>query len=334
MGYSTYKPDWAVTNPISFTSYNPMIRDKVTLDTYTINVKDYDANGKEIGEHMELIITHNSLMGYYQRYLMPYGVSVHFTPYPTQDGAVVKCTLQKNDTNLCLEALGEATVGNATTEIAANHLTNTAENRAFDRAMIRFLCLDLNEYGGKAYSSSDDIKGTLKATEKKAETEEPAKEPVEEEPSWYNTPVKPPVQENKQPDKKTETKEPQPVQTQQQGKPSSQQKTDLFKEDRLKAAKVIYSDEEYEKMLDTKFMLSQSPFNGLTFRKMIEKVKAYEEPAGKALRTYIMYRPAQTSEIGVWKCLISYLCQKTDLLTIYPTAAGVFLKYAKEEKNK
>ena len=197
MGYSTYKPEWQVTTPVRIPSFNPLIREDVELDSYTVIVADYDQQNQKTGEHEELCVTHASLLRWYQKNLMPYGGSIQYEVFPgTKSGVVVKCTLEKiitkeeadmlrnlgrpafpNNT-VHIESLGEASCDNCSTQIAKKHLANTAENRSFDRALIRYLSLNLETLGTtNLYSSSEELGVPVQK-----ENSEPVPAPVPLEP--------------------------------------------------------------------------------------------------------------------------------------------------------
>ena len=90
-----------------------------------------------------------------------------------------------------------------------------------------------------------------------------------------------------------------------------------YKEEREIASRTEFKDAEYEAMLDTPFAGLVSPeLNGKPFRKIIQLLRDGYANAGKALSTYVKYRPMQAANIPVWKCLISYLA-KEKLIRFY-----------------
>ena len=338
MGFSTYKPEWQVTTPVEFKSDNPLITDKVCLETYHITVPDFDAKGKQIGEHDELCVTHSSLLHWYEKNLMPKGCTMQCEPYPgVKNGIIVKCSLKMG--NIHVEALGEASGDNCSTEISFKHPTNTAENRAFDRALIRYLALNLDEFNGidQIYSSSDEI------GQPKRESSEPATAPSpsaptprpaadSSTPTWFNATAPVPAPVSSAPAVSTAEKigemtvhtavptapaaEAAPAEN---PKPAKQDPVDEYREERLAASKLEFTAQEYEGMLNSPFYgLSNCEFNGKLFRDMIDLLKAKNVAAGKALQMFVKFRPFQTEKIPNWKCLISYL-NKEQLIRFYPT---------------
>lgn len=158
-----------------FHSKNPLLSDQeIVLDQYYVTIQDKDKEGNVVGEREIPCVTHESLMRYYRENLMPRGMRISYDVCST-DPMVCKCIIEKRlsskDKNLLLkafpdasaddldymihiEAIGEANLKNSKSEIAQQHLANTAENRAFDRCMIKFLCIDSKE---TVYGSSEEI---------------------------------------------------------------------------------------------------------------------------------------------------------------------------------
>lgn len=173
MGYAL-TPEFYKACECAFHSLNPIFPGEILLDMYYVTIQDKDKNGEIVGEREIPCVTHESLMRYYRENLMLKRTNVFFEP-TFSDPMVVKCTIVKALTptdiknlinfypnataedfgkEIHIEAIGEATVQNSKSEIAQKHLANTAENRAFDRAMIKLLSLDTKE---QVYGSSDEI---------------------------------------------------------------------------------------------------------------------------------------------------------------------------------
>lgn len=345
MGFSTYKPEWQETTPMEFKSNNPLIPGKVLLDTYHITVKDFDENGQECGEHDELCVTHASLLRWWQDNLMPLGCSLEFEPYERKtSGSVVKCTLTMG--NLHVEALGEASCDNCSTDISKKHLTNTAENRAFDRAFIRFLALNLDEFDGvrQVFSSSEEIGIPKRADSAPAARAAvmptvtpavaPAGKPADRSsmPSWLREETTGPAPVNDAPKapaaEKVESASPaefpaslagKTAPASEEAKPAKRDALDEFREERIAASKTAYTDQEYAGMMASEFYgLSNCEFNGKTFGEMLELLRSKNVAACKALQMYVKFRPFQSERLPMWKCLISYL-SKEGLIRFYPT---------------
>ena len=158
-----------------FHSNNPLLLDdEIVLDQYYVTIQDKDKDGNIVGEREIPCVTHESLMRYYRENLMPRGMRISYDVCST-DPMVCKCIIEKRlssrdknrllkafpdasaddlDYMIHIEAIGEANLKNAKSEIAQQHLANTAENRAFDRCMIKFLCIDSKE---TVYGSSEEI---------------------------------------------------------------------------------------------------------------------------------------------------------------------------------
>ena len=173
MGYAL-TPQFYKACECAFHSNNPIFPGEILLDMYYVTIQDKDKNGEVVGEREIPCVTHESLMRYYRETLM-LRRTVATTDPVFSDPMVVKCTITKQLTptdlkNLCkfypdsspddfgteihVEAIGEASLQNAKSDIAQKYLANTAENRAFDRAMIKLLSLDTKE---QIYGSSEEI---------------------------------------------------------------------------------------------------------------------------------------------------------------------------------
>lgn len=191
MGYAL-TPQFYRATEVAFHSINPLFPGEILLDMYYVTIQDKDHEGKVIGEREVPCVTHESLMRYYREHLMLRRTTVNYEPI-FSDPMVVKCTITKKYTptdlkNLCAScpgttnddfgtevsvvAIGEASARNAKSEIAQKHLANTAENRAFDRAIIKLLSLETDE---AIYGSSEEI----------GEQDENAK-PVPQQKDWLD----------------------------------------------------------------------------------------------------------------------------------------------------
>ena len=351
MGFSINpgKPDWQVTTPVSFKSLNPLVRESVLLDTYTVVVPEFDSDRNQCGEHTEMCVTHNSLLKWYTTYLMINGGSVSYEVCSgPRNGIVVKCAIEKlvspeekailakdgyaipNDV-VHVESLGEASCDNCTNDISLKHQATTAENRSFDRAIIRYLSLDLSEFGKDTiYSSSEEIGKPVNPEEKENESETPAAEKVDSTPSWLNKSSEPKVEQPAERAPEPTAEQPAPSnppkkeKTEKSEKPASSPTKDdeialKYKDEREKASHTKFADNEYESMLDTAFVGPvASEFDGKTFREIIKLVREKYDKAGKTLQVYVRCRPMQSDKLPLWKCLISYL-SKENLIRLYPS---------------
>lgn len=352
MGFSINpsKPGWQVTTPMGFKSLNPLVREEVLLDAYTVIVPEFDNDRNQIEEHVELCVTHNSLLKWYTTRLMTNGGSVSYEVCSgPRNGIVVKCAIEKivspeektilakdgyvipNDI-VHVESLGEASCDNCTNEISLKHQATTAENRSFDRAIIRYLSLDLSEFETDSiYSSSEEIGKPVNPDDEN--TNEPvaaATEKAASTPSWLNKSSAPkegpPAEhaEEKRAAQPAPSAPPKKESPEKAEKPaSSTAKEDeialKFKDEREKAANTKFSDKEYEAMLDTAFVGPvASEFDGKTYREIVRLVREKYEKAGKTLQVYVRYRPMQSDKLPLWKCLISYL-SKENLIRLYPS---------------
>ena len=92
-------------------------------------------------------------------------------------------------------------------------------------------------------------------------------------------------------------------------------------------AKEQFEQSKYEWMLEQKFQFPQSPFNGKTFKELIEALQRYKgvkelpqeaRDAQIAAYTLMKYKPKHLDRIPVWKIFISYMA-KINLLIVYPS---------------
>lgn len=356
MALNLYKPEWQSATPTTFKSRNPLIKEDVILDVYDVEVEEKDALGNVCGTHTESCVTHQSLLNFYQQHLLPIGMSVKFdVPQIGTPGLiVVKCVLEKNgvtkeqwkllnsqgidvndDIVYHVEAIGEASVDNCKTEISLTHLTNTAENRAFDRALVRFLALDLDR---PIYSSSDELGRPVQG-------KEPAESVEGQDQDWFSSgkssaqsmtvevnrkPDPQPVPESTPAKPAVQATVTAPVQVQPEVKPAStyvkpapavvREPTPTEKEI-AQCARQTYSDEEYAWMLAQQYQFSKSEYNGKTFAEMIGIIKEGKAEAKEvcvAFYSLLRFKPKHADQVSAWQRFISYMA-KEKLLIVYPS---------------
>ena len=343
---------WKDATVVEFVSQNPLFSGmKFPLEVYKVIVEDTDSEGNKIGEHEEFCVTHSSLLTNYNVQLLPIGVIKNFsnvTP-ATYDGVIFKCTIEMNVSQVQIrelvqrglmppmenykvhtESTGGATTGNCSSVIAKMHLAETAENRSFDRALIQFLALDMSEYGNRTLYGSSELDGKRVRIDEqnpanaapKAPENRPAPAPApivkpdpvtpdkEELPSWCNSPKRtsaapaPAAAPAAAPAPDDNASE-KPV------------KVDEFADERAAAAKVTYTEEEYQQMLDHTLGGMVNNMSGKPIREVLALINK-DNSAFRALQNYIIYKPYQSDLIPIWKCLVSYLVREK-YLVIYPS---------------
>lgn len=342
---------WKDATVVEFISQSPLFSGmKFPLEVYKVIVEDTDNEGNKIGEHEEFCVTHSSLLTNYNVQLLPIGVTKNFsnvTP-ATYAGVIFKCTIEMNVSQVQIrdlvqrglmppmenykvrtESTGGATTGNCSSVIAKMHLAETAENRSFDRALIQFLALDMSEYGNRTLYGSSELDGKrVRIDDKKPDSAVPKApetrpapapapivkpDPVEKPdegdlPSWCNPTAK---QASAAP-----APAPAPATAPAAVKSLEENKTvDEYAEERAAAAKVSYTDDEYQQMLDHTLGGMVNAMSGKPIREVLSLINK-DESAFRALRNYIVYKPYQSDLIPIWKCLVSYLV-KEKLLVIY-----------------
>ena len=365
MALNLNKPGWQNATPAAFASLNPLIKGDVILETYEIEVEEKDTLGESIGSHIETCVTHNSLLLYYQRKLLPSGVQRQYSdPKWSPDGkkVAVKCTLEKkitkeefktltakgfdvnDDIIYHVESIGEASSDNCKSYIAATHLVNTAENRSFDRAMFSYLSLDI-EGNGVIYSTSDEIGKPVEKDEEEADGQshdwfQPVQTEQKPAVQYYQKPAdnavapvaaKAPVPASAPAVPAPAVKPVAPAQMP-AAAPAPARETDTTEITEIMrevaaCAKEQFEQSKYDWMLEQKFQLSKSPFNGKTFRELIEVLQRYKgvkelpqeaRDAQIAAFTLMKYKPKHLDQIPAWKIFISYMA-KINLLIFYPS---------------
>lgn len=364
MGQSLYVPEWQTATPRSFKSRNPLFEDvPIVLDVYDVQVEERNKLGEKIGEHKETCVTHTSLMRWYEMNGLMFGYKLSYEPVIGKDAVIVKCTIQKRVTEeeakkmlkaghnvpmssytVHWEGIGEASPQNTSTEIAQKHLAATAENRAFDRTLLRLLALDTEH--GVLYSSSDEIGRPI--IDENRQTPE-----SNDNPRWWESgavmadPIKPAEQtpvtpRPVAPSSFVEKTDKLPVQTvpveanadelplfpeaksdpvppaQEETEKRASEKKPVTEEEYKRIASIKeLTDEEAEAVGNYTLHLANSEFNGQPFSRAIEAVRHQDTKeaaaAGRALYFFVRNRPSNPEKEKEWVQVIALL-KKEQLL--------------------
>lgn len=115
--------------------------------------KEFEVTSFEAQEEGETVeVVSHAALEYIAHNLLPKELGVKYDLIPlllSPNHCVVKCVFA-DDTNRRIIAIGEAVLNTLSTEIARNHPATMAFNRAFDRALLRYLNVP-----GKVLSNSE-----------------------------------------------------------------------------------------------------------------------------------------------------------------------------------